>query len=136
MISEDRFFNKLLEALLSVIGRKSNVETVGSIANWANLLLEGRGEKLELSAKAVGAILRRLDFRTEQVGSSGRGVWLTQDVVKTAYNLARHYGAVRLQAERSTSNQGTHSTNAKKKPTRTELKNDSKETRKHTAGNK
>src|SRR5438874_409803 len=65
-ISADRFFTReavVLEALLSVIGCKSNVETVGSIAKWANLLLEGRGEKLELSAKAVGAILRRLDFR-------------------------------------------------------------------------
>ena len=44
-------------------GRKSNVETVGSIANWANLLLEGRGEKLELSAKGYGSVTEVEDNR-------------------------------------------------------------------------
>jgi hypothetical protein len=67
---------------------------VREIAAIANQVMKYQAERLELTPKATGVILRELGYTTSAIGSGGRGIWMTQEVAKMTYNLARFHGVV------------------------------------------
>lgn len=94
-VSVQRFFTResaVLSALLEACLQQVQFVLAGGIARLANHKLQSEGERLQLSAKAAGTILNKLGFKTEAIGSYGRGIWMTQEVMRRLDNLGRHYG--------------------------------------------
>lgn len=54
--------------------------------------LAKRGESLQVSPEMVGHRLKSLGFRTEPIGSGGKGLWLLGDVCGAIHKLAPEYG--------------------------------------------
>jgi len=79
----------VIEAVLFFFheGRKSSVY-VQEITDAANTILRNRGETLQLTARAVGDILRSINFQTIRLGSTGRGIRLLKDSGFTIHKLA------------------------------------------------
>ena len=71
---------------------------MGAIAAGANQQMIWRGERVRFTPKAVGGIVHRLGFKTERIGSIGRGIWMNQGVIKTTYNLARYHGVLQVES--------------------------------------
>ncbi len=71
---------------------------MGAVAAEANKQMVCRGERAQLTPKAVGAIVNRLGFKTEKIGSIGRGIWMDQGVIKTTFNLARYHGVLQVES--------------------------------------
>jgi hypothetical protein len=71
---------------------------MGAVAAEANKQMVCRGERARLTPKAVGAIVHRLGFITERIGSIGRGIWMNQGVKQTTFNLARYHGVLQLES--------------------------------------
>lgn len=94
-VSHQRFFtleSAVLYALQVAWFKKFHFVLAGQVASLANLKLQSEGERLQLSSKAAGAILNKLGFMTEKIGSYGRGILMSQEVMKMISNLGRHYG--------------------------------------------
>ena len=70
---------------------------MGAVAAEANKQMVCRGERAQLTPKAVGAIVHRLGFITERIGSIGRGIWMNQGVKQTTFNLARYHGVLQVE---------------------------------------
>ncbi len=65
----------------------------GQIASVANIELKLRGERLQLNAKRVGTILnKKFGLFTQKIGSGGRGIWLTGDVLDKIQRLGHYCG--------------------------------------------
>jgi hypothetical protein len=86
----------LYACVLKICEAQTQVMLVGEIAQVANQKLEREGERVRLSAKAVGTILRRLGIKTECIGSRGRGIWITREHVQKITNLSRDYGVIAI----------------------------------------
>jgi hypothetical protein len=83
----------ILEALLSCCHEKGRTTVrAAKVAEIANMILAKRGESLQISPEVVGHRLRSLGFRTEPIGSSGKGLWLLGDVCGAIHKLAPEYG--------------------------------------------
>jgi hypothetical protein len=65
---------------------------VGSIAATVNEKMKERGEGVTLTAKKTGLVLRALGFRTQLLGSLGRGVVFTPAVRAAIHRLAQRLG--------------------------------------------
>jgi len=61
---------------------------VGALANTIKVLSEGRGDPVKLSPRAVGDLLRSLDFQTKKLDRKGRGVVLLTDIVTRVHEVA------------------------------------------------
>jgi hypothetical protein len=61
---------------------------VGALAHTMKVLSTGRGDPTLLSARAVGELLRLLDFKTERLDRNGRGVVLLRDTVTRIHEIA------------------------------------------------
>jgi energy-coupling factor transporter ATP-binding protein EcfA2 len=94
-VSVQRFFTResaVLRVLVDAGMQKAQFVLVGEVARFANEKLEREGEWLQLSDKSAGGILAKLGFKTEKIGNTGRGIWMTQEVMKLINSLGRHYG--------------------------------------------
>jgi hypothetical protein len=69
--------------------------TVGTLACTVSEVLMGNGETYHLSARAVGSILRCLGLSTEKLGNQGRGLRLTNKLVRRVHELAFAFGIKR-----------------------------------------
>jgi hypothetical protein len=65
------------------------------LAEITNTMLARRGQRLQISPETVGWKLKSLRFRTEPIGSGGRGLWLLNDVRDKIHSLAFEYGVQR-----------------------------------------
>ena len=79
-------------ALYADCHRSGSYITAGDLACTVATVLAENGETYCLAARAVGEILRSLGLRTEQLGNQGRGLRLTQAVVRQIHELARDLG--------------------------------------------
>jgi hypothetical protein len=83
----------ILEALLCCCHEAGRSSVRGAeVAELANTILARRGETLQISPETVGHRLKFLRFRTEPIGSGGRGLWLMGDVRAAIHKLAPEYG--------------------------------------------
>ncbi len=82
-------------ALYSESHRGGSHLTVGELASTVNDVLFENGETLALFPRAVGAVVRSLGLRTEQLGSQGRGFRLTKSFRLKVHELARDLGVRR-----------------------------------------
>jgi len=83
----------ILEALLQFCheGNQATVR-VAALAEAANALLSEKGQRIQISPETVGWKLRcQLGFRTESIGSGGKGLWLLDDVRRRIHRLAEEY---------------------------------------------
>jgi hypothetical protein len=71
------------------------VFTVGDLTNDVNELLGKIGETYSLTPKAVGNCLRSFGFNPLKLGSTGRGLRMTQQVAKQVHKLAADLGITR-----------------------------------------
>jgi hypothetical protein len=97
----------ILEGLLSfchVVGRTS--VRAAELAETTNLILARRGEFLRISPETVGRRLKSLGFRTEPIGSGGKGLLLMGDVCVAIHSLAHEYGIQQDPAKGCTRCQG------------------------------
>jgi hypothetical protein len=69
---------------------------VGEIAAKVNHRLDSQGERSRLKDRRVGGFLKSLGFKTERLGSSGRGLRMTLQVHRQVHDVAR-----RLNIDRS-----------------------------------
>lgn len=60
----------------------------GKLAKTIEVLSTGRGDPITLSARAVGDLLRSLDFKTERLDRNGRGIVLLRDIVTRVHEVA------------------------------------------------
>jgi len=82
----------VIEALLYFFHKKSKHSVqVQEIAEAANALLKNRGESFQLNPRAVGEILRSIDFATIRLGSAGRGIRLLRDGNLKIHRLAADF---------------------------------------------
>ncbi len=82
----------ILEALLCCChDRTRSTVRVAELAEITNSILARRGEIPRVSPETVGRRLKSLRFRTEPVGSSGKGLWLLGEVCATIHKLAVEY---------------------------------------------
>lgn len=83
----------ILEALLACCHEpgRSSLRSA-DVAEIANAILRSHGETLCISSEMVGHRLKALRFRTEAIGSSGRGLWLVPETRATIHRLAQEYG--------------------------------------------
>ena len=63
---------------------------VGKVAEAASALLQARGASIQLKARAVGSVLRRLGFASERNGKGTR-ILVTTKVIRRIHDLARDY---------------------------------------------
>lgn len=83
----------ILEALLNCCHEKGrSTVRVAEVAELANMILARRGESRQISPETVGHRLKWLGFRTEPIGSGGKGLWLLGDVCGAIHKLAPEYG--------------------------------------------
>jgi hypothetical protein len=101
----------VVAALLALCGNSGqDFALMGAIAAGANQQMIWRGERVRFTPKAVGGIVHRLGFKTERIGSIGRGIWMNQGVIKTTYNLARYHGVLQVESAGAGVG-GTHNVN-------------------------
>jgi len=83
----------ILEALFFCChdGDRSTLRAT-ELAEITNTMLARRGQSLQISPETVGWKLRSLRFRTEPIGSGGKGLWLLNDVRGKIHSLALEYG--------------------------------------------
>ena len=72
--------------------KKRESAFVAEFATISNVILEGRGEQIELEPRAVGDILRSVGLFTCRLGHAGRGVLLLSQVRKKIHELAWRFG--------------------------------------------
>jgi hypothetical protein len=60
----------------------------GKLAKTMEVLSNGRGAPIKLSARAVGELLRALGFQTKKLDRKGRGVVLLNDIVTRIHEVA------------------------------------------------
>jgi len=60
----------------------------GALAKTIEVLSAGRGDPIKISPRAVGDLLRSLDFKTEKLDRKGRGVVLLRDIVTRIHEVA------------------------------------------------
>jgi hypothetical protein len=90
----------LVEALLFYCHEgKADCVYVGEIGKAAMGILAGRGERLKLAAKTVGAKLRLLGIQIESRDKRGFRVLLTQALSRQVHGLARSLDAPSIQDE-------------------------------------
>ncbi len=88
----------VIEALLFLCHEDQRESAyVGEVTRAVNGILKGRGETLELEARAVGDQLRGLGLFTRRLGSAGRGLLLLDATRRRLHQLARSYDAPSLQ---------------------------------------
>jgi hypothetical protein len=97
----DRLYAAVAEALLNVSHNdKKGSVGVGQITSTVNDVLGEQGESLQLTARAVGSLLRQLGFPTSRLGAPGRGVTLLSSIRERIHRTAEGYGILgRLSAE-------------------------------------
>jgi hypothetical protein len=97
----------LLEALLFCChdGNRSSVRAA-ELAEITNTILAGRGQGLQISAGTVGWKLKSLGFRTEAIGSGGKGLYLLDEIRTRIHTLARNYAVPSV--EKGSANQCPH----------------------------
>jgi energy-coupling factor transporter ATP-binding protein EcfA2 len=69
-----------------------NAQTVKELTQNVADLLQHAGEPYRLTPRKVGAILGSLGFRTQKLGSSGRGLKISKDVTLNAHVTAKRLG--------------------------------------------
>jgi len=83
----------ILEALLSCCHEAGrSAVRAAELAEITNTVLARRGEILRISPETVGHRLKSLGFRTEPIGSGGKGLWLLSDVCAAIHRIAHEYG--------------------------------------------
>jgi len=83
----------ILEALLHLCheGDQPTVR-VAALAEATSALLSRKGHRIQITPETVGWKLRsQLRFRTESIGSGGKGLWLLDDVRRRIHSLAGEY---------------------------------------------
>jgi hypothetical protein len=78
----------VVEALLVFCHEKRGEVRAGELADTANAILAGRGERLAVRPRQMGALLAELGFTTVRLGSHGRGLRLDPAVRGRAHQLA------------------------------------------------
>ena len=81
--------------LFSVCHRRSGSLTMGELAVEVRQVLINAGETYKLEPRKIGDIVRALGFQTQSLGNQGRGIRLTQEVVKLIHEEAKALGLVR-----------------------------------------
>jgi hypothetical protein len=83
----------IVEALLFVCHEENRFTIrVGELADIVNTIFAERRERLEVSPETVGWKLKTLGFRSEPIGSSGKGLHLLDQVRAQIHRLAREFG--------------------------------------------
>ena len=98
---EGQLHSAVIEGLLSVSHNvKQGSVGVAQITSAVNYVLAGHGESLQLTARAVGSLLRQMGFSTRRLGATGRGITLLSSIRERIHSLAEDYGLLgRLSAE-------------------------------------
>ncbi len=81
--------------LFSVSHRSSGNLTMGGLAVEVHQTLINAGETYKLEPRGVGAIVRALGIQTQSLGNQGRGLRLTQEMVKKIHEVAKGLGLTR-----------------------------------------
>lgn len=81
--------------LFSVCHRSRGTLTMGELAVEVHYTLINAGETYELVPRKVGDIVRALGIQTGSLGNQGRGLRLTQEVVKLIHEVAQGLGLAR-----------------------------------------
>jgi hypothetical protein len=64
---------------------------VNTVRNVTNKLLADNGEKLNLSARKIGHLMKLLGIRTEKISSEGRGILMLREHDRRIHQLAFHF---------------------------------------------
>ena len=72
--------------------KKRESAYVGEFATVSNAILQGRGEDIELEARAVGDVLRSVGLFTRRLGPAGRGILLVSEIRRKIHELAWRFG--------------------------------------------
>jgi hypothetical protein len=81
--------------LFSVCHRNSGTLTMGGLAVEVRQTLINAGETYQLEPRKVGDIVRSLGIQTQSLGNQGRGLRLTQEMVKFIHEGAKGLGLTR-----------------------------------------
>ena len=87
-----------MTALLRTIhirGASTALLTVGKLTEEVVSQLKQAGEIYRLKSRKVGNILRSLGFRTEDLGSLGRGLRISKALVRSIHITAKNLGICR-----------------------------------------
>jgi len=91
----------ILEALLAFIHEGQHEPYVGQITKRTNTILQERGGVPDLAPRAVGALLRLLQFSPEPRDRIGYRLLLTEPVRRRVHELAFAYGTLSVLSEKS-----------------------------------
>jgi hypothetical protein len=81
--------------LFSLSHRRCGNLTMGELAVEVRQTLINAGETFKLEPRKVGDIVRTLGIQTQPLGNQGRGIRLTQEVVKLIHEVAKGLGLAR-----------------------------------------
>jgi hypothetical protein len=79
----------VVEAGLALCHEKDRkTARIHEFTELTNAIMVGRGEVIELEARAVGEYLRSIGFFSQRLGRAGRGLYLTSDIRRRFHELA------------------------------------------------
>jgi hypothetical protein len=87
----------VLEALLVLCHEHKESVYVKEVRDMVNAILRDRGERGDLTYKAVGAQLKALRLFTKKLDKFGRGIDLREDIRKQIHRLAVDYGVLSVE---------------------------------------
>jgi hypothetical protein len=80
----------VLTALYARIHRATNTLTVQELTFEVDDVLAKAGESYRLTPRKVGEILRSLGFPTQKLGNQGRGLRLSQELIRSIHRTAKN----------------------------------------------
>ena len=69
--------------------------TLKRLAELVGFQLSKRGESYNLSPRKIGEIVRSLGFVTHKLGSYGRGLLISKELIRSIHRIARSLGVCR-----------------------------------------
>jgi hypothetical protein len=85
----------VITALYARIHRATNTLTVQELTFEVDDVLANAGESYRLKPRKVGDILRSLGYPTQKLGNQGRGLRLSQELVRSIHTTAKNLGVCR-----------------------------------------
>jgi hypothetical protein len=82
-------------ALYARIHRATNTLPVQELTFEAEYVLANAGESYRLTPRKVGEILRSLGFPTQRLGNQGRGLRISNELVRSIHTTAKRLGVCR-----------------------------------------
>jgi hypothetical protein len=87
----------VLEGLLVLCHEQKQTVYVKEVSEIVNAILRDRGERGDLTYRAVGEQLKQLRLFTKKLDKSGRGINLGESIRKKIHRLSVEYGALSVE---------------------------------------